>query len=195
MELKFMMPSTCIDKTTRYYDLQDVIFGVGALSEGFDVDYHTGKVPTFNGLTFSLINMIAINADEHDYRFNFDFKKSNREMFFITNPCKNKLEETFKSLQSCVIEPQFEVALFDHDNYEDAKIEDFTYFDLKNNAYEGVMFILNHVVEESISEMEKDQSLCEIITCDDFTSISVKKISSTMYDVIIKAYADKVKEV
>jgi hypothetical protein len=188
-----MMPSTCIDKTTRYYDLQDVIFGVGALSEGFDVDYHTGKVPTFNGLTFSLINMIAINADEHDYHF--DFKKSNREMFFITNPGKNKLEETFKSLQSCVIEPQFEVALFDHDNYEDAKIEDFTYFDLKNNAYEGVMFILNHVVEESISEMEKDNSLCEIITCDDFTSISVKKMSSTMYDVIIKAYADKVKEV
>lgn len=157
MELKFMMPSTCIDKTTRYYDLQDVIFGVGALSDGFDVDYHTGKVPTFNGLTFSLINMIAINADEHDYRFNF--KKSNREMFFITNPGKNKLEETFKSLQSCVIEPQFEVALFDHDNYEDAKIEGFTYFDLKNKAYRGVMFILNHVVEESISEMEKT-SLC-----------------------------------
>lgn len=193
MELKFMMPSTCIDKTTRYYDLQDIIFGVRALSEGFDVDYHTGKVPTFNGLTFSLINMIAINADEHDYRFNFE--KSNRGMFFITNPSKNKLEEVFKSLQSCVIEPQFELALFDHDNYEDAKIEGFTYFDLKNNAYEGVMFILNHVVEESISEMEKDQSLCEIITCDDFTSISVKKISSTMYDVIIKAYADKVKEV
>ena len=116
-------------------------------------------------------------------------------MFFITNPGKNKLEETFKSLQSCVIEPQFEVALFDHDNYEDAKIEGFTYFDLKNKAYSGVMFILNHVVEESISEMEKDQSLCEIITCDDFTSISVKKISSTMYDVIIKAYADKIKEV
>lgn len=195
MELKFMMPSTRIDKTTRYYDLQDVIFGVGALSEGFDVDYHTGKVPTFNGLTFSLINIIAINADEHDYRFNFDFKKSNREMFFITNPGKNKLEETFKSLQSCVIEPQFEVALFDHDNYEDAKIEGFTYFDLKNNAYEGVMFILNHVVEESISEMEKDHSLCEITTCDNFTSITVKKMSSTMYDVIIKAYADKVKEV
>ena len=193
MELKFMMPSTCTDKTTRYYDLQDVIFGVGALSEGFDVDYRTGKVPTFNGLVFSLINMIAINADEHDYRFNFE--KSNRGMFFITNPGKNKLEETFKSLQSCVIEPQFEVALFDHDNYEDAKIEDFTYFDLKNKAYSGVMFILNHVVEESISEMEKDQSLCEIITCDDFTSISVKKISSTMYDVIIKAYADKIKEV
>lgn len=193
MELKFMMPSTCTDKTTRYYDLQDVIFGVGALSEGFDVDYRTGKVPTFNGLVFSLINMIAINADEHDYRFNFE--KSNREMFFITNPGKNKLEETFKSLQSCVIEPQFEVALFDHDNYEDAKIEGFTYFDLKNKAYSGVMFILNHVVEESISEMEKDQSLCEIITCDDFTSISVKKISSTMYDVIIKAYADKTKEV
>lgn len=193
MELKFMMPSTCIDKTTRYYDLQDVIFGVGALSEGFDIDYRTGKVPTFNGLVFSLINMIAINADEHDYHF--DFKKSNREMFFITNPGKNKLEETFKSLQSCVIEPQFEVALFDHDNYEDAKIEGFTYFDLKNKAYSGVMFILNHVVEESISEMEKDQSLCEIITCDDFTSISVKKISSTMYDVIIKAYADKTKEV
>ena len=193
MELKFMMPSTCTDKTTRYYDLQDVIFGVGALSEGFDVDYRTGKVPTFNGLVFSLINMIAINADEHDYRFNFE--KSNRGMFFITNPGKNKLEETFKSLQSCVIEPQFEVALFDHDNYEDAKIEGFTYFDLKNKAYSGVMFILNHVVEESISEMEKDQSLCEIITCDDFTSISVKKISSTMYDVIIKAYADKIKEV
>ena len=193
MELKFMMPSTCTDKTTRYYDLQDVIFGVGALSEGFDVDYRTGKVPTFNGLVFSLINMIAINADEHDYLFNFE--KSNREMFFTTNPGKNKLEETFKSLQSCVIEPQFEVALFDHDNYEDAKIEGFTYFDLKNDAYKGVMFILNHVVEESISEMEKDQSLCEIITCDDFTSISVKKISSTMYDVIIKAYADKVKEV
>ena len=193
MELKFMMPSTCTDKTTRYYDLQDVIFGVGALSEGFDVDYRTGKVPTFNGLVFSLINMIAINADEHDYRFNFE--KSNRGMFFITNPGKNKLEEVFKSLQSCVIEPQFEVALFDHDNYEDAKIEGFTYFDLKNNAYEGVMFILNHVVEESISEMEKDQSLCEIITCDDFTSISVKKIFSTMYDVIIKAYADKTKEV
>lgn len=193
MELKFMMPSTCTDKTTRYYDLQDVIFGVGALSEGFDVDYRTGKVPTFNGLVFSLINMIAINADEHDYRFNFE--KSNRGMFFITNPGKNKLEETFKSLQSCVIEPQFEVALFDHDNYEDAKIEGFTYFDLKNKAYSGVMFILNHVVEESISEMEKDQSLCEIITCDDFTSISVKKISSTMYDVIIKAYADKTKEV
>ena len=193
MELKFMMPSTCIDKTTRYYDLQDVIFGVGALSDGFDIDYHTGKVPTFNGLTFSLINMIAINADEHDYRFNFE--KSNREMFFITNPGKNKLEETFKSLQSCVIEPQFEVALFDHDNYDDAKIEGFTYFDLKNSAYNGVMFILNHVVEASISEMEKAQSLCEIITCDDFTSISVKKISSTMYDVIIKAYADKTKEV
>lgn len=193
MELKFMMPSTCTDKTTRYYDLQDVIFGVGALSEGFDVDYRTGKVPTFNGLTFSLINMIAINADEHDYRFNFE--KSNRGMFFITNPGKNKLEEVFKSLQSCVIEPQFELALFDHDNYEDAKIEGFTYFDLKNSAYSGVMFILNHVVEESISEMEKDQSLCEIITCDDFTSISVKKISSTMYDVIIKAYADKTKEV
>ena len=193
MELKFMMPSTCTDKTTRYYDLQDVIFGVGALSEGFDVDYRTGKVPTFNGLVFSLINMIAINADEHDYRFNFE--KSNRGMFFITNPGKNKLEEVFKSLQSCVIKPQFEVALFDHDNYEDAKIEGFTYFDLKNKAYSGVMFILNHVVEESISEMEKDQSLCEIITCDDFTSISVKKISSTMYDVIIKAYADKVKEV
>ena len=139
--------------------------------------------------------MIAINADEHDYRFNFDFKKSNREMFFITNPGKNKLEETFKSLQSCVIEPQFEVALVDHDNYDNAKIEGFTYFDLKNDAYKGVMFILNHVVEESISEMEKDQSLCEIITCDYFTSISVKKISSTMYDVIIKAYADKVKEV
>lgn len=193
MELKFMMPSTCIDKTTRYYDLQDIIFGVRALSEGFDVDYHTGKVPTFNGLTFSLINMIAINANEHDYRFNFE--KSNRGMFFITNPGKNKLEEVFKSLQSCVIEPQFELALFDHDNYEDAKIEGFTYFDLKNKAYSGVMFILNHVVEESISEMEKDQSLCEIITCDDFTSISVKKISSTMYDVIIKAYADKTKEV
>ena len=193
MELKFMMPSTCTDKTTRYYDLQDVIFGVGALSEGFDVDYRTGKVPTFNGLTFSLINMIAINADEHDYRFNFE--KNNRGMFFITNPDKNKLEEVFKSLQSCVVEPQFELALFDHDNYEDAKIEGFTYFDLKNKAYSGVMFILNHVVEESISEMEKDQSLCEIITCADFTSISVKKISSTMYDVIIKAYADKVKEV
>lgn len=193
MELKFMMPSTCIDKTTRYYDLQDVIFGVGALSDDFDVDYHTGKVPTFNGLVFSLINMIAINADEHDYRFNFE--KSNRGMFFITNPGKNKLEEAFKSLQSCVIEPQFELALFDHDNYEDAKIEGFTYFDLKNEAYTGVMFILNHVVEESISEMEKDHSLCEITTCDNFTSISVKKISSTMYDVIIKAYADKVKEV
>ena len=193
MELKFMMPSTCTDKTTRYYDLQDVIFGVGALSDGFDVDYHTGKVPTFNGLTFSLINMIAINADEHDYRFNFE--KSNREMFFITNPGGNKLEETFKSLQSCVIEPQFELALFDPDNYESAKIEGFTYFDLKNSAYEGVMFILNHVVKESISEMEKDNSLCEIITCDDFTSISVKKISSTMYDVIIKAYADKTTEV
>lgn len=193
MELKFMMPSTCTDKTTRYYDLQDVIFGVGALSEGFDVDYRTGKVPTFNGLTFSLINMIAINADEHDYRFNFE--KNNRGMFFITNPDKNKLEEVFKSLQSCVIEPQFELALFDHDNYEDAKIEGFTYFDLKNKAYSGVMFILNHVVEESISEMEKDHSLCEITTCDDFTSISVKKMSSTMYDVIIKAYADKVKEV
>lgn len=193
MELKFMMPSTCTDKTTRYYDLQDVIFGIGALSDDFDVDYHTGKVPTFNGLTFSLINMIAINADEHDYRFNFE--KSNREMFFITNPGKNKLEEVFKSLHSCVIEPQFELALFDHDNYEDAKIEGFTYFDLKNKAYSGVMFILNHVVEESISEMEKDHSLCEITTCDDFTSISVKKISSTMYDVIIKAYADKVKEV
>lgn len=188
-----MMPSTCIDKTTRYYDLQDVIFGVGALSEGFDVDYHTGKVPTFNGLVFSLINMIAINADEHDYRFNFE--KSNRGMFFITNPGKNKLEEVFKSLQSCVIEPQFEAALFDHDNYEDAKIEGFTYFDLKNNAYEGVMFILNHVVEGSISEMENDQSLCEITTCDNFTSISVKKMTSTMYNVVIKAYADKVKEV
>lgn len=193
MELKFMMPSTCTDKTTRYYDLQDVIFGVGALSEDFDVDYHTGKVPTFNGLVFSLINMIAINADEHDYRFNFE--KSNRGMFFITNPGKNKLEEVFKSLQSCVIEPQFELALFDHDNYEDAKIEGFTYFDLKNKAYSGVMFILNHVVEESISEMEKDHSLCEITTCDNFTSITVKKMSSTMYDVIIKAYADKVKEV
>lgn len=193
MELKFMMPSTCTDKTTRYYDLQDVIFGVGALSDDFDVDYHTGKVPTFNGLTFSLINMIAINADEHDYRFNFE--KSNRTMFFITNPDGSKLEETFKSLQSCVIEPQFELALFDPDNYEDAKIEGFTYFDLKNNAYEVVMFILNHVVKESISEMEKDNSLCEIITCDDFTSIAVKKISSTMYDVIIKAYADKTKEV
>lgn len=193
MELKFMMPSTCTDKTTRYYDLQDVIFGVGALSDDFDVDYHTGKVPTFNGLTFSLINMIAINADEHDYRFNFE--KSNRTMFFITNPDGSKLEETFKSLQSCVIEPQFELALFDPDNYEGTKIEGFTYFDLKNNVYEGVMFILNHVVKESISEMEKDNSLCEIITCDDFTSISVKKISSTMYDVIIKAYADKTTEV
>lgn len=193
MDLKFMMPSTCIDKTTRYYDLQDVIFGVKALSEGFDVDYHTGKVPTFNGLVFSLINMIAINANEHDYRFNFE--KSNRGMFFTTNPGKNKLEEVFKSLQSCVIEPQFELALFDHDNYEDAKIEGFTYFDLKNNAYSGVMFILNHVVEESISEMEKDHSLREITTCDNFTSISVKKMSSTMYNVIIKAYADKVKEV
>ncbi len=193
MELKFMMPSTCIDKTTRYYDLQDVIFGVGALSDGFDVDYHTGKVPTFNGLVFSLTNMIAINADEHDYNFNFE--KSNRMMSFITNPGENNLEKTFKSLQSCVIEPQFEVALFDHDNYEDAKIEGFTYFDLKNKAYEGVMFILNHVVEESISEMEKDHSLCEITTCDNFTSISVKKMPSTMYDVIIKAYADKVKEV
>lgn len=193
MELKFMMPSTCTDKTTRYYDLSDVIFGVGALSDGFDVDYRTGKVPTFNGLTFSLINMIAINADEHDYRFNFE--KSNRTMFFITNPDGSKLEETFKSLKSCVIEPQFELALFDPDNYEGTKIEGFTYFDLKNNAYEGVMFILNHVVKESISEMEKDNSLCEIITCDDFTSISVKKISSTMYDVIIKAYADKTTEV
>lgn len=193
MELKFMMPSTCIDKITRYYDLQDVIFGVGALSDDFNVDYHTGKVPTFNGLVFSLINMIAINADEHDYRFNFE--KSNRGMFFITNPGKNKLEEVFKSIQSCVIEPQFELALFDPDNYEDAKIEGFTYFDLKNKAYEGVMFILNHVVEESISEMEKDHSLREITTCDNFTSISVKKMSSTMYDVIIKAYADKVKEV
>ena len=187
------MPSTCTDKTTRYYDLQDVIFGVGALSDDFDVDYHTGKVPTFNGLTFSLINMIAINADEHDYRFNFE--KSNRTMFFITNPDGSKLEETFKSLQSCVIEPQFELALFDPDNYEGTKIEGFTYFDLKNSAYEGCMFILNHVVKESISEMEKDNSLCEIITCDDFTSISVKKISSTMYDVIIKAYADKTTEV
>lgn len=193
MELKFMMPSTCTDKTTRYYDLQDMIFGVSALSDDFDVDYHTGKVPTFNGLTFSLINMIAINADEHDYRFNFE--KSNREMFFITNPDGNKLEETFKSLQSCTMEPQFEVALFDPDNYEGAKIEGFTYFDLKNSAYTGVMFILNHVVKESISEMEEDNSLCEIITCDDFTSISVKKISSTMYDVIIKAYADKTTEV
>lgn len=194
MELKFMMPSTCTDKTTRYYDLTDVIFGVGALSEGFNVNYHLGNVPTFNGLTFSLINMTAINADEHDYDFNFE--KSNRIMHFITSPEDNKLEKTFKSLQSCVIEPQFEVALFDHDNYEDAKIEGFTYFDLKNDAYEGVMFILNHIVEESISEMEKDRSLTEIITCDDFTSISVSKAPmAKIYDVTIRAYADKCKEV
>ena len=194
MELNFMMPSTCVDKTIRYYDLQDVIFGVGALSKDFDVDYHLDKVPSFNGLTFSLINMIAINADEHDY--NFNFKISNRIMSFVTSPGDNKLEKTFKSLQSCVIEPQFEVALFDHDNYNDTKIEGFTYFDLKNSAYEGVMFILNHIVEESISEMEKDRSLIEIITCDDFTSISVKKTSMALiYDVTIRAYADKVKEV
>ena len=194
MELKFMMPSTCTDKTTRYYDLQDVIFGVSALSTDFNVNYHLGNVPTFNGLAFSLINMTAINADEHDY--DFKFEKSNRVMHFITTPEDNKLEKTFKSLQSCVIEPQFEVALFDHDNYEDTKIEGFTYFDLKNDAYEGVMFILNHVVEESISEMEKDRSLKKIITCDDFTSISVEATSmARIYDVTIRAYANKCKEV
>lgn len=192
MELKFMMPSTCIDKTTRYYDLQDVIFGVEALSDGFDVNYHLSNVPTFNGLSFSLINMTAINADENGYHFNFE--KNNRTMCFDTHLGENKLEKTFKILQNCVIEPQFEVALFDHDNY-DTKIEGFTYFDLKNSAYEGVMFILNHIIEESISEMEKDNSLNEIITCDDFTSISVRKVSAKIYNVTIQAYADKCKEV
>jgi hypothetical protein len=194
MELKFMMPSTYTDKTTRYYDLQDVIFGVGAVSTDFNVDYHLDKVPSFNGLTFSLINMSGINADEHDY--NFVFEPSNRIMHFITRPGENKLENTFKSLQSCVIEPQFEVALFDHDNYGDTKIEGFMYFDLKNDAYEGVIFILNHVVEESIAKMEKDRSLTKIITCNDFTSINVEATSMAfIYDVTIRAYADKVKEV
>ena len=58
------------------------------------------------------------------------------------------------------------------------------------------MFILNHIVEESISKMEKDHSLVKIITCDDFISISVRKIvSSNLYNVIIQTYADAYKEV
>ena len=194
MELKFTMPLVYTDKTIRYYNLQHVISIVGALSDGFDVRYRTDNTPSFNGLTFSLIDMVAINNDKDGCRFSIE--KHKRIMAFDTHSGENKLEKTFKSLQSCVIEPQFEAALFDYDNYEDVKIEGFTYFNLKNNAYEGVMFILNHIVEESISKMEKDHSLVKIITCDDFISISVRKIvSSNLYNVIIQTYADACKEV
>lgn len=194
MELKFAMPLIYTDKTTRYYNLQHVISIVGALSEGFDVNYRIGNVPSFSGLTFSLINMAAIGNDDNDYHCSSE--KYSRIMSFDTHHYENKLEKIFKSLQACTIEPQFEVALFDNDNYN-TKIDGFTYFDLKNNAYEGVMFIINHVIEESISEMEKDLSLIKIITSDAFTSISVHRISFSpnIYNITIKAYADKCREV
>ena len=194
MELKFTMPLTYTDKTTRYYNLQNVISIVKVLSEGFDVKYSSGNVPSFNGLTFSLINMAAIGNDDNDYHCSSE--KYRRTMCFSTYTNENKLEKIFKSLQACIIEPQFEVALFDDDNYN-TKIEGFTYFDLKNNAYEGVIFIINHVIKESISEMEKDISLVEVITSDAFTSISVRRISFSpnAYNIIIKTYADKCREV
>lgn len=194
MELKFMMPHTYTDKTTRYYNLQNVISIVRVLSEGFDVKYSSGNVPSFNGLTFSLINMAAIGNDGNDYQCSSE--KYRRTICFSTYTDENKREKIFKSLQACTIEPQFELALFDSDNYN-TKIDGFTYFDLKNNAYEGVMFIINHVIKESISEMEKDISLAEVITSDAFTSISVRIISFSpnAYSITIKAYADKCKEV
>lgn len=195
-EMKFIAPAMFEDSVTRTYNLDETVYGIQTMSTDFNVKYGE-NAPHINGLLFSLINACVVSDFDKKFGYNFKATKTarNATIRLTAADANHNFNAQMEVLINRPVDRDMKFALTDSDNYDPKYLVDgFDYYDLHNDAYTGVIFLVKSIIESAKEDFKKCSNLSNVCYRDHdiLTNIRVhKNTDGKSYTVTIIAFSEK----